>query len=117
MIRDLRQIQLQWSLSTPELAALSHVSEPVLSRWLASGPEDVAEGVTIPSGLEPAVPLISIFRSLQKLRPDLEHQVEWLKKPNTILEDQIPIQVMMMSPAHLAWVSYTLDSAVRQANL
>jgi hypothetical protein len=115
MLESLRKIQVEWELSTQELALMAHVPEAALKEFLALSQESADTLPSVPAGLETAVPLVSVFRSLGKLRPDPTLQIEWLKQENSILEGQVPIQVMMMSPAHLSWVAYTLDSAVRQA--
>lgn len=117
MISQLRQIQVEWSLTPEELASVSHTPLGTLERYLALNSGETDALPTVPAGLENAVALISVFSCLRKLRPGAEDQHRWLREPNAILENQVPIQVMMMSPDHLAWVSYTLDSAVRQQNL
>jgi hypothetical protein len=117
VIAELRQIQVDWALTPTELSSVTHTPIETLRRYLALKAAEAEELPTVPAGLENAVPLISVFKSLQKLRPKAEDQHDWLRSPNSILENQIPLQVMMMSPNHLAWVGYTLESAVRQENL
>ena len=46
--------------------------------------------------------------------PDTEKQNEWLVLPNELFEGNKPIEVMAMSPDHLSWVSYTLESQARE---
>ena len=113
MIAELRQIQIDWALTPAELSGVAHTPVETLRRYLAMKPVEWEALPTVPAGMENAVALISVFKCLQKLRPDVDAQHAWLREPNAILENQIPIEVMMMSPEHLAWVSYTLDSAVR----
>jgi hypothetical protein len=117
MIRELRKIQVDWALTIDELSRMSHAEPTLLNKYLQMTQEAWEQTATVPAGLEGASTLVSVFKSLQKLRPAIESQREWLQQPNTILENQIPLQVMLLSPQHLAWVSYTLDSAVRQENL
>jgi len=88
-----------------------------LKHYLQLKPEETDELPSVPVGMENAVALISVFNSLCKLRPNAEDQHAWLRQSNPILENQVPIQVMMMSSEHLAWVGYALDSALRQQNL
>ncbi|MBS1958034.1 MAG: hypothetical protein JST80_01045 [Bdellovibrionales bacterium] len=113
IVQKLRKIQIDWALTNDELAKVSHTPLQVLSKYMGLKPEAIDELPSVPPGLENVVALVSIHASLQKLRPEAETQQEWLQQPNSVLENQIPIQVMMMSPDHLFWVSYTLDSAVR----
>src|SRR5260221_86915 len=93
---------------------MAHVDLDELKNCLNSklNPDD-SEQATIPIGLENALTLISIFRALQVLRPGLEKQQEWLTAQNETLEGRKPLDVIMMSHQHLAWVSYTLESALR----
>lgn len=113
IVPALRKIQIDWSLTLPELSALAHTPIETLNRYLGMSASELESQPSVPVGLENAVALLSVFSSLQKLRPESSQQEEWLKSPNSILENQVPLQVMMMSPDHLSWVSYTLSSAVQ----
>ncbi|NDG84077.1 MAG: DUF2384 domain-containing protein [Proteobacteria bacterium] len=113
LIGSLRKISLQWELSLPELARIAHVPEEELGRFFAL-PEDEAVGLpTVPGALLGAVPLVGIFRMLVRTYPSPEAQNEWLKRPNGVFEGRRPIDVMAMSPDHLAYVAYTVESGLR----
>ena len=117
MITQLRNIQTSWALTSNELSQITHTPIEVISEYFKLKISDFETLPTVPPGLQNVVPLVSIFSSLQKLRPNPDDQQDWLRQPNSILENQIPLEVMMMSPEHLSWVSYTLDSAIQQQNL
>jgi uncharacterized protein (DUF2384 family) len=70
---------------------------------------------TVPADLASAVALVSVYKKLNQLVPDPVKQNEWLITPNSILENQKPIEVLGMSASHVGWVSYTLESALLQA--
>ena len=111
VVELLRKVQLGWELDLSHLSKITHVSEPILSSYFKMTKSEIEGLPSIPQGLDSAIPLISIFKQIQKLIPESEKQNEWLTRPNDVLEGNKPIEVMAMSPAHLAWVSYTLDSS------
>ena len=117
LVQYLRKIQISWELAPEELAKISHVSENKLNEYFNLSPDDVDSLPSLPTGLEQAMPLVSIYKNLMQMIPDSEKQNEWLVLPNELFEGNKPIEVMAMSPQHLSWVSYTLESQVREKSL
>jgi|GEM_PF-3496482 len=113
LIDWLRKIQLAWELSPSELSQIAHSSEADLKTYLAMTATAIGELPTIPSGLESAVGLVGLYRQLITVYPTHEEQLKWLELPNPILEGRRPIEVMAMSPAHLAYVTYAVESGLR----
>jgi hypothetical protein len=68
----------------------------------------------MPLGLEAIVPRVSIYKNLNRMVPTSEKQNQWLVLPHDLFEGNKPIEVMAMSPQHLMWVSYTLESAAQE---
>ncbi len=95
------------------LSRLAHVPEATLKTFLAMTHEKLNELPTVPAELAPAVPLVSLFKRIQERYPDAKAQNDWLKSPNTVLENQVPVDVMALSPEHLAYVSYVVESSLR----
>ncbi len=112
LIEWLRRVQLTWELDLSKLSTIAHVSEAVLKQYLASTPEQIEAFPSIPAGLEPAVALIGVFRRIQGVYPTAEEQNHWLTNPNSVFEGNKPIDVMAMSPDHLAYVSYAVESGL-----
>ena len=105
LIEWLRRIQQVWELDLPSLSKITHVSEEALKEFLAVKSASLADFPTIPPALAPAMPLVSLFKNLQQEYPDPEAQNLWLKTPNSVLEGQIPIDAIAISPEHLAYVT------------
>ncbi len=114
LIQFLKKIQLAWELSPEELAKISHASKEVLKKHLDLSLSEIEILPSLPAGLETTMPLVSIYKNLTRMMPDTEKQNEWLVLPNELFEGNKPIEVMAMSPDHLSWVSYTLESQARE---
>jgi hypothetical protein len=110
LLQYLRKIQVEWELSADQLSKISHVGVITLQKYFSLRAPEVESLPSIPSGLETAMPLVSIYKNLVKVMPDPEKQNEWLVMPNETFDGNKPIEVMAMSPDHLSWVSYTLES-------
>src|SRR5687768_7976466 len=95
MIKDetlpqlLRHVQVEWGLSSSQMAALAQVSVETYEKWVQTEAPDqksrvVCGGVqaTVPPGMESAVPLIAIFRKLTARYPDIDEQLRWLFTAN-----------------------------------
>jgi len=108
LVQWLRRVQTAWELDLPKLSQLSHVSTELLERYLKMSASEVRALPSIPPGLENAMALVSVFKALSQKIPDADRQNEWLTTENDTYEKHKPIEVMAMSPEHLAWVSYTL---------
>ena len=113
LIQWLRRIQQSWELDLPALAKITHVSEENLKKFLSVSPAKLEEYPTVPAGLSDAMPLVSLFKRLQEEYPDPEAQNLWLKTPNSVLEGRTPIDAIAISPDHLAYVSYVVESGLR----
>jgi hypothetical protein len=113
LIQWLRRIQQSWELDLPTLARITHVSEEILKKYLAVSAADLENYPTVPEALGDAMPLVSLFKRLQEEYPDPEAQNFWLKTPNSVLEGQTPIEAIAISPEHLAYVSYVVESGIR----
>lgn len=114
MLQYLRKLQVEWELSPEQLSKISHVGVATLQKYFSLRAPEVEELPTIPTGLEPAMPLVSIYKNLSRKFTDHEKLNEWLVVPNELFEGNKPIEVMAMSPNHLSWVSYTLESQSRE---
>jgi hypothetical protein len=114
MVQYLRKIMVDWQLSSPELAKITHVNAELLDQYLAMSRVQIDELPSMPMGLESAMPLVSVYKNLVRMVPDSEKQNAWLVSPHDLFEGNKPIEVMAMSPQHLLWVSYTLESAARE---
>lgn len=112
LVQWLRRIQTAWELDLPKLSMICHVPVDVLERHLKMSASEVQELPSVPTGLENAMPLVSVFKSISARLPDADKQNEWLVSENDTYEKNKPIEVMAMSPQHLAWVSYTLSSPI-----
>jgi len=113
LIGSLKRISAQWELSVPELSRIAHVPVEELGRFFALEEEAVGGLPAVPAGFLGAVPLVGLFRMLVRTYPSPEAQNEWLKRPNGVFEGRRPIDVMAMSPDHLAYVAYTVESGLR----
>lgn len=113
LIEWLRRIQLNWELDLAKLSRVSHVSEVQLTHFLSLSPEQISELPSIPLGLEPAVALVGVFRRVQTVYTTAEEQNTWLLNPNSVFEGNRPIDIMAMSPEHLAYISYVVESGLR----
>jgi hypothetical protein len=117
LVQYLRKIQVEWELGPEELAKISHVSVAMLQKYFSLPLPEMNELPSLPVGLESAMPLVSVYKNLVTMFPDSEKQNEWLVVPNELFEGNKPIEVMAMSPDHLSWVSYTLESQVSEKRL
>lgn len=113
MVQYLKKILIEWELSIEQLAKIGHVSPQVLKNFLELRIEQLDEMPSVPFGLESAMPLVSIYKNLKVMLPNSEKLNEWLVSPHELFEGNKPIEVMAMSPRHLSWVSYTLESQAR----
>jgi len=115
LIQYLRKIQIDWELSADELAKISHVSVSMMQKYFSLPASEVEALPSVPAGLDSAIALVSVYKNLVRTTPDPEKQNEWLVVPNELFEGNKPIEVMAMSPRHLSWVSYTLESQARES--
>lgn len=114
LVQYLRKIMVDWQLSPEQLAKVTHVSTEDLDRYLNMSRSELNELPSMPAGLETAMPLVSVYKNLNRMVTTAEKQNEWLVTPHDLFEGNKPIEVMAMSPQHLMWVSYTLESAARE---
>ncbi len=112
LIEKLRRIQIEWQLDVLALAKITHTSADLLNQYFAYSKEELLALPSIPDGFGAAVSLVSIYQNLSRSISDSEKQNEWLITPNDAYDGHKPIEVMAMSPAHVAWISYTLVSSV-----
>jgi hypothetical protein len=113
LVEWLKKIQTSWSLSLGDLAKMTSVDEADLVRHFRMTSSEIAELPSIPSGLESAVGLVGLYRLLLTVYPTVEEQLKWLELPNSVFEGRRPIEVISMSPAHLSYVAYTVESGLR----
>jgi hypothetical protein len=113
LIEWLKRIQTSWSLSPSDLSHMTSIPEAELQHHFGMTREEIAELPSIPSGLESAAGLVGLYRLLLTVYPTAEEQLKWLELPNSIFEGRKPIEVIAMSPAHLAYVTYTVESGLR----
>ena len=109
----LRKIQNEWALNTEEMSRIAHVSEETLAFYFKMSPDELALLPTVPSSLENGAHLVGVYRRILTEYPTAELQSEWLKRPNSVFEGNRPIDVMAMSPDHLAYLSYVVESGLR----
>jgi hypothetical protein len=102
----LRLIQTSWGLSIPKMAALCHTDEATYLAWMKT----LEATHTIPSGMEKAVPLVSIYRRLSEKFPEPEDQVKWLTSAHPHFDGNPPFDIALSSIENLAWLSYYLES-------
>ncbi len=114
LVQYLRKIMVDWQLSPEQLAKVTHVSPEDLDRYLNMSRNELDQLPSMPAGLETAMPLVSVYKNLNRMVSTAEKQNEWLVTPHELFEGNKPIEVMAMSPQHLMWVSYTLESAARE---
>lgn len=114
LVQYLKKILIEWELSPDQLAKISHVPVDVMKSYLDLPVSQLDELPSIPSGLESAMPLVSVYKNLKRLLPAGEKLNDWLVAPHDLFEGNKPIEVMAMSPNHLSWVSYTLESQARE---
>ncbi len=117
LLQYLRKIQVEWELDPEQLSKISHVGVATLQKYFSLRAPEVELLPSIPMGLDTAMPLVSIYKNLVRMLPDSEKQNEWLVLPNELFESNKPIEVMAMSPAHLSWVSYTLESQMSEKRI
>ena len=117
LVPYLRKIMVDWQLSPEQLAKVTHVTVVDLERYLKMSRAELDELPSMPAGLESAMPLVSVYKNLNRMVATSEEQNEWLVTPHDLFEGNKPIEVMAMSPQHLMWVSYTLESAAREQGL
>ena len=109
----LRRIQMNWELENSELSRLAHADESLLLKYFQYSRDELAALPTIPLGFEHASHLVGIYRRVEGEYPTPAEQNEWLKRPNSVFEGNRPIDVMAMSPEHLAYISYVVESGLR----
>ena len=114
LVQYLKKILIEWELNSEQLARISHVPVDVMKTYLDLPVSSLDELPSIPSGLETAMPLVSVYKNLKRLLPEGEKLNEWLVSPHDLFEGNKPIEVMAMSPNHLSWVSYTLESQAQE---
>jgi hypothetical protein len=117
LVQWLRRIQQAWELDLLTFARISHLSEATLKEFFALSAKELALLPTIPEKLSAAVPLVSLFKRIQEVYPDPKAQNEWLKNPNSVLEGQVPVDVIALSPEHLSYVSYVVESGISQTRV
>jgi len=110
LYQALERIQQEWGLSAPQMAALAHVDEETYARWMAEGRESV-DAPSIPPGMDSAVPLVSIYKALERRFPDAEDRVKWMFKENKDFDGNKPIDIVTSSLGNLFWMSYYLESS------
>ena len=113
VIEWLRKVQLAWELPADQLARLCHCPVEVLQHHLALSATEIEELPTVPAGFDSAVTLIGIFKNIRATYPEADDQNGWLQRENSVFEGHRPIDVMAMSPEHLAFVGYTVESGLR----
>ena len=96
-----------------QLSRLTHTPLALLEKLLSLSGNEIEALPSIPSGMDQAVALVGIYRRVAEVYPTSEAQDEWLKKENAVFEGNRPIDVMAMSPEHLAYVSYIVESGLR----
>jgi hypothetical protein len=115
VIEWLRKVQLEWDLPVEQLARLCHCPVDRLKSHLALSAGEMEGPPTVPAGLDAAVTLVGIFKNIRDTYPDPHDQNGWLQRENSVFEGHRPIDVMAMSPEHLAFVGYTVESGLRLA--
>jgi hypothetical protein len=113
LVEWLRRIQLDWELDLEKLAKLSHTDGARLSELMGLSGSALEHLPSIPAGMENAAHLVGIYRRVKGVYPTPESQNEWLTRNNSVFEGLRPIDIMAMSPEHLAYVSYTVESGLR----
>ena len=113
VIEWLRKVQVEWELPLDQLARLCHCPVEVLQHHLALSETEIEGLPTVPAGFDSAVTLIGIFKNIRSTYPEPGDQNGWLLKENSVFEGHRPIDVMAMSPEHLAFVGYTVESGLR----
>ena len=114
LIDGLRKIQVEWDLSVDKLAKLGHASEKVLAYYFSLSPEKLEELPSVPKGLELCIPLLAVYRNLQKKFSNVEEQAKWLFTEHADFGNFKPIEIMGQNSENLSWVSYYLDSSTRR---
>jgi hypothetical protein len=110
LYQALERIQKEWGLSDEQIAALAHVDVKTYLGWMEEGRTSV-NPPTIPLGMDTAVPVVSIYKSLLRRFPSSEEErVKWLFKENADFGGNKPIDIAASSVENLFWVSYYLDS-------
>jgi hypothetical protein len=109
----LRRIQLAWELDLEQLSRVAHVPQERLEAALRIPTDELQKAPSVPSGLEPAVALVGLYRQLLTVYPTAETQNHWLKAPNHVFEGHRPIDVITMSPEHLAYAAYSVETGLR----
>ncbi len=117
LLQYLRKIQVEWELGLEQLSKISHVEIATIQKYFLLSKSEADILPSIPAGLDAAMPLVSIYKNLSRMMPSTEKQNEWLVIPHELFEGNKPIEVMAMSPDHLSWVSYTLESQANEKRL
>lgn len=111
VVQVLKQIQKEWTLSNDQFADLLHVSRETLEKAFDGAPSDVAFQPTIPTGLDAAMPVISIHRRLSLVYPEAQDRLKWLDTPHSAFGQTRPMAVMLSGQENLSWVAYFLAHA------
>ncbi|MBC7395962.1 MAG: hypothetical protein H7333_00845 [Bdellovibrionales bacterium] len=113
LIEWLRRLKLAWDLDLAKLALLSHTPAALLEQMLTLNTNEVESLPSIPAGMDQVVSLVGIYQRVAQAYPEPTAQNEWLMKENPVFEGNRPIDIMAMSPEHLAYVSYIVESGLR----
>ncbi|MBC7691188.1 MAG: hypothetical protein H7222_05415 [Methylotenera sp.] len=108
----LKHIQTRWELSDDKMAALAHVTVEQYLEWFKEGRG--SSPATIPPGMDSAVPIVSIYKSLAAQYPDVDDQVKWLFTVHQDFGNQKPIDIAASTLENLSWVSYYLQSKLSE---
>ncbi len=113
LVEWLRKIQLAWELDLEQLSRIAHVSKDLLEGFLKLPSAELSSAPSVPAGLENAVALVGLYRQLLTVYPAPEAQNHWLKRPNQVFDGHRPIDVITISPEHLAYAAYSVESGLR----
>jgi hypothetical protein len=113
LVEWLRKIQLAWELDLEQLSRIAHVSKDLLEGFLKLPSTGLSSAASVPAGLENAVALVGLYRQLITVYPAPDSQNLWLKRPNQVFDGHRPIDVISMSPGHLAYAAYSVETGLR----
>lgn len=113
LVNWLRKIMLDWELDIEKLSKLAHTPKEILKDYFKRSSDEIDALPSVPAGLENAVALIGIFRRIQEAYPKLDDQNTWLNRPNQVFDGNKPIEIMAMSPEHVQYISYAVESGLR----
>jgi hypothetical protein len=110
LYQALERVQQDWGLNDMQMAKLAQVDVATYSRWMIEGRQAI-DPPSVPLGMSSAVPVISIYKALERRFPDPEDRVKWLFKENPDFGNHKPIDIAASSVENLFWVSYYLESS------